>query len=122
MDGNPELNKCLIGYVLDGKVRILKIAGSDGKMIARSIVKIVLTEDNKPALFFERVYPTAEYESALKQFAQERASVLSLPLYELGEGEKLHSKGNTAPFEYEDAGGGVTDGSYTISAKKVEWE
>ena len=113
-----------MGYVLDGKVRILKIAGSDGKMIARSIVKIVLTEDKKPALFFERVYPgvNAEQEKALKEFARERADAYGLPLYEYGSGESLHSETNTAPFEYEDAGGGVTDGSYTISAKKVEWE
>jgi hypothetical protein len=122
VDGEPSLNKCLMGYVLDGKVRILKIAGPDGTIIARSIFKIVLDKRNSPALFFERVYPGSHAEQgvALKEFAKARASAIGLPLYEDGGGEELHSAGNAAPYEYEDAGVGVTGGSYTILAEKVE--
>ena len=110
-----------MGYVLDGKVRILKIAGPDGKIIARSIFKIILDKNNHPALFFERVYPgfNAEQEKDLKEFVRKRALEMGLALYEHGEREPLHSIGNTAPYEYEDAGGGVTNGRYTIMGQKV---
>jgi hypothetical protein len=115
VDGHPQLNKCLLGYVLDGKIRILAIKNEEGKTLSRAIFKLLLDKENRPVLFLERIYP--EESSLIREFAQDRASALRLPLYEHGQtGELLHSKGNAAPFEYEDAKGnpGVKNGPYTL--------
>lgn len=97
------------------KYRILAIKNQEGKTLSRPIFKLLLDKKNRPVLFLQRIYP--QESSLIREFAQDTASSLRLPLYEHGQkGELLHSKGNAAPFEYEDAKGnaGVTNGSYTL--------
>jgi hypothetical protein len=121
VDGGAGLNKCLLGYVLDGKIRILAIKNENGGVMARAIFKLLLDKENRPVLFLERIYPGANREEVrlIREFAQDRALKLGLLLYEHGRGEALHSERNAAPFEYEDAGLGVTSGCYTLSGALI---
>ena len=88
VDGDPYLNRCLMGYVNNGHVKMAAILDSDGKTIARCILKlsIIKNEDNgteEPAIFLEDVYPEALrplLREALIHFAIERAKAYSLPL------------------------------------------
>jgi Domain of unknown function (DUF4116) len=137
VDGDRELNQCLLGYCLDGKTRILTLkTDPSGKMIARAIFKIMiqtridpvsLDEYEVPCLFMEGVYPGthSDHNQMLFEFAKERAKSIGLELYQAGGREKLFSKGVNALCEYEDAdplelASGVTQGSYSIMAQKIE--
>lgn len=118
LDGSPYLNKCLLGYVLDGKCRIItaKKVG-DQKIFSRAIIKLLKDAHQRPALFLERIYPQ-DFEP-IRSFAKERALKLGLPLYEGGDEAMLFSEGTASAYEYEDAGAGVTDGKYHVYAKKI---
>jgi len=117
VDGNPRLNKCLMGYALDGKVRLLAVKNSHGTILARAILKILIDDKNQPVLFFERVYGDQSYTKALASFAAKKAKAARMPLFEAGDGCTLRSFGNAAPFEYEDGGVGVSNGTYKLNAK-----
>jgi len=112
--GNPLLNKCLMGYVLDGKVRLLAIKNSEGKIEARGILKLLVDEKDEPVLFLETLYPDNQFESQIRQLAKQKADLMNVPLFVMGQGKILYSKGCIAPYEYEDAVFGVTDGKYEI--------
>jgi Domain of unknown function (DUF4116) len=128
-----DFSKCLMGYVCDGKIRILCIkTHPQGPILARSIMKIMETEEGSPAIFVEKVYPpTAEkYQTALLDLAKLKAKKMGLsdslfiasPDIHLAGNIKLHSSiQNPGLWEYEDAGVDehITDGTYTVAAKKV---
>jgi hypothetical protein len=120
VDGNPNLNKCLMGYALDGKVRLLAVKNSHGTILARAILKILIDDHNQPVLFFERVYGDQNYTKALKIFATKKAETVGIPLYEVGRDHILRSFGNVAPFEYEDGGVGVSTGIYHVNASLLQ--
>jgi hypothetical protein len=122
IERNPSLNKCLLGYVLDGKIRILAIKDSEGKIVARSILKIMLNERNQPVLFLEKVYPDDRYKKDLVRVAMEKAKKMGVPLYGNKGSTLLHSEGCAAPYEYEDglvAAHGVTDGAYELLGQLI---
>ena len=123
VDGSPDFTKCLMGYVMDGKVRIIKVADQEGKIISRAILKLVLDNKDKPALLLERVYPedSPTYAKLISIFAFHKAESLDLSVYEYAPESKitLHSDGNYAPYEYEDAGEGVTKGDYKIPVTEI---
>jgi hypothetical protein len=118
VDGDPSLNKCLMGYALDGKVRLLAVKNTHDTIIARAILKILINDQNQPVLFFERVYGDPSYKVALEAFAAKKAHNMRVPLFEEGYGHVLRSFGNVAPFEYEDGGVGVSNGQYKINGKR----
>ena len=129
IDGGVNLNKCLMGYILDGKNRLLAIKDREGKIVARHIFRILLV-DNEPVLFLEMLYPyiiQPKLKEALHHFAQKRAEKLGLPLFSrvVKEGDScgktLLSLGSMAPFEYSDAAWGVTDGTYQIVKVQCLW-
>jgi len=128
LDGSPFLNKCLMGYIMDGKIRLLAIKNESGKIVARSILKLLWDpKTNSPVLFQERVYPdtcSLEWIKALNAAAIRKAKSVECPLAAvhlvMGEGVTISSLGNPAPYEYEDAGVvGVSNGVYQIKAFKV---
>jgi hypothetical protein len=119
VDGEPYLNRCLMGYVLDGKVRLLAVKDDKGVIISRAILKLLYDRDKKPVLFFERVYGDMRYQSALEMYARQKAKSMQLSLFSAGKGPKLESFGNVAPYEYEDGGVGVSKGVYVISGKAL---
>jgi len=123
VDGTPGLNKALMGYVMDGKHRILAVKDNRGRIVERLILRLLFDEKNKkPVLFFERIYPkTAKYGNALKNFAKERAEELGVPLVsketttETKYDGSLISYSSKAPYEYCDAAGGIQSGKFEIS-------
>lgn len=121
IDGDISFTKCLLGYVLDGKIRVLAIKNHHNQIIARAIIKIVLTEDNQPALFLEKLYGPSSHISNIEDLARKKALSMGVPLFSQGESTRLCSIGNIAPFEYEDASevGGVTTGAYHVFGRLV---
>lgn len=120
VDGTPTFTCALMGYVLDGKTRILAIKDVSGTIVARSIIKILVNKSKEPVLFLEPLYPDQIYLIPIINLAKQKAIAMGVPLYEASlEGEQIHSLGCAAPFEYEDAGIGVTEGAYRLCAKRV---
>lgn len=126
VDGDPQLNKCLLAYLQDGKNRLLAIKDSNGTIIARSIVRL-LWDDGKqvPVLEMERSYPSIiepELESALRGMAKQCAKKFRLSLVskeivseEVYKGD-IVSLGGRALYEYVDSVSGINkDGLFTIN-------
>lgn len=112
VNGDADLNKCLMGYCLDGKCRIICIKkGPDMPIEGRAMFRIVLDVDDKPCLYLDDSYPY-EQHVLINEFAKQRAREIGLPLYVYGRDTLLFSKGCTAPYEYSDAAGGVKVGPY----------
>ncbi len=128
VNGDAKLNKALMGYVMDGKHRILTIKKENGEIAGRLILRLLAgtTEsgEEEPVLFFERIYPESlqpTYREALKQFAIKRSDDLGLKL--ISKETKTDKKydrvakslGSKAPFEYCDGAGGIQSGPYQIA-------
>ena len=128
IDGVPKEAKCLMGYVVDWKNRIIAVTDETGKMMARSIIRILWGyKIQRPALLCERVYPdtaTNDVRGAILNAAKKIAGEMKLDLFENtkeGEGVKnevLVSFASNAPFEYKD-GVGVTNGTYKVKHFKL---
>jgi hypothetical protein len=117
IDGQPQLNKSLLAYVMDGKNRLFAVCDQDGNIIARCIARLLYdTATRSPILFIEQVY--AEYnhdyfETVLHLFAKERAKELNLGLaysktthfhdLDYRSPKMFESFGSTTPWEYVDA-------------------
>ena len=126
--GTPGLNVCLLGYFLDGKHRLLLVCDEQGKILARSVIRLLIDSQGQPVLFFERIYvadASPEYPGLLKKMAIKKALALGIPLvcsYNDFEKEKLEAyphqivaKEKPVSFEYVDALGGRKDGPYRIN-------
>ena len=122
LDGDPSNNKGLLGYLMDGKNRLLAIKDQDGRILARCILRLLL-DGEKPVLFRERLYPDGlsdDYTRALNGLALKKAQNLKVPLTSLdGTGQvyphSLQALGGPAPFEYSDGSGGVQpQGKYNL--------
>ncbi|NGX57900.1 MAG: hypothetical protein K940chlam3_00799, partial [Chlamydiae bacterium] len=122
--GSSNYNKALMGYVMDGKHRIIAIRDHHGKIIGRSILRLLYDEKNQgPVLFFERIYPGTlkyEYSDAMKAFALDCAMDLGLvlisknPTYGTRYDGIVKSYNGKAPYEYCDAAGGLRSEEYEI--------
>jgi len=94
ISGDPKYNKCLLGYVLNGKSRVLCIKESkDGPMIARAIIKI-MTLNGKPVLHLKKNYNSGKLDDEtcsqmILEFAKQRAQNLGLELYKSNIGGAL---------------------------------
>lgn len=129
IDGSPNFNKCLLGYVF-GKNRILAIKNSKNeKMIARCIVRLLWDEtDKKPVMFMEKIYslnPATQHIQYFLDFAKTIAKdqglilLLSKHFNDVSSKKnndypnELVSYGSYAPFEYSDSNSdGITEGKY----------
>jgi len=126
VEQSPDKNKGLLGYLLDGKNRVLVIKDGRGKIVARSMLRL-LWDGEKPVLFRERFYPDAlsvKERDALNALAKQIAAELGMTLtsFEGGAfyGKDLQALGGPAPYEYSDAAGGVqANGRYSIQNVKV---
>ena len=135
IDGDPELNKCALAYVIDGKNCAVAIKDKDGRIKARAILRLLIDEKTKrPVLFLERHYLSINDPSlseAINSYAIKYAKGLSLTLLttDAVPAKSVYKKhgpivsvGSNAPFEYSDAGGGRTEGSYTIPSSLVLYD
>ncbi|MFI5205955.1 MAG: hypothetical protein ACHQVK_03360 [Candidatus Paceibacterales bacterium] len=130
VDGDPSLNKGLLGYLMDGKIRLLAVktgSTSQDHIEARCLLRL-LWDGEKPVLLRDRLYPdliNPEYKSALNAMAKKKAKALGVPLVSRdGDGEAyprdLVALGGPAPFEYSDAAGGLqAQGRYTVTGVKL---
>ncbi|MEX1012587.1 MAG: hypothetical protein WD595_06665 [Waddliaceae bacterium] len=133
LDGSPGLNKCLTGYLIDGKNRMIALVDEQGNLKGRSFIRLLLDKDNQPVLFLERAYPgnmSDKDKEMIIQGAVAKAKRLNVPLHSLqmGQGVKyagiIQSKGSNAPYEYADAsdGVGVTEGVWSVQNSHILWK
>ena len=135
IDGTPDLNKCALAYVIDGKNSAIVIKDVDGKMKARAVLRLLMDETtNKPVLFLERHYlgiGDPNLNIAINNYAINYAKTLSLPLLTkealidtvgIKQFGPIISVGSNAPFEYSDAGGGTTNGKFRIENSYVMFD
>ena len=128
IDGIPDLNKCLLSYILDGKNKVIIIKNSQGKIVARSVLRILWDEEQKsPVLFMERIYTkgkNSELPNLIRKGCEKIAQDIKLPLVAskrdfpngLPYKGQLSALGGPAPFEYVDALSGIQEnGKFTIS-------
>lgn len=123
-DGDPEYSKCLLTYLLDGKIRLFAIKDEEGKIVVRSIVRILWDEQTEsPILLQERMYPDAidgDLKRKLNAWISERAKELKLRLFlvnndGLNESVSLRSFKGNIPWEYVDSIESIREyGDYTI--------
>ncbi len=123
VNGDLEKNRCLLGYCLDGKNRLIPIKDRDGKIVARKLLRVLWNPATaRPILLQERFYKKAglseDMESIIDAFIVERANKLGLDLVEgVYRGEDLHvvvSLGSPAPYEYFDCARGVKTGEERV--------
>lgn len=133
INGDPNLNKCLMNYILDGKNRLVVIKNPKGIICARVVLRLLLDiKEKKPVLYQERLYKSAgisnKDEKALSEMCKQKASMLGIPLVRASEEDEdsdlyklyhndLDSLNGNAPFEYVDANHlRITNGTFTIHA------
>jgi hypothetical protein len=130
VDGDPEFNKHLLGYILDGKNRLLAVKNKHGVVVARSIFCILWDKSKQtPVLFMEKIYPKVvnkRLENEIIQLGRDRAQQLGLILtmdsfsLQTPYNGVLSSLSCKAPYEYADAGDHhQTNGVYTITNAKL---
>ncbi len=131
VEGNPNLNKCLLDYLMDGKNRAVAVVNAKEEVQARCILRLLWDEKNScPILFQERIYFQAQCPTqiaeVLNQVCLKRAKELNLTLLSETPSGKLYpnsvySLGSVAPFEYVDAKGtGVTQGKWSLQKVFVQ--
>jgi hypothetical protein len=122
IEGEPENNKGLLVYMVDGKNRLLAIKDSSGRIVSRTILRL-LWDGEQPVLYRERLYPgflIPGHKEILNRFTVDLGVKLGLPVVCGDEGESygkhLQSFEGPAPYEYCDGAGGVKyKGRYTIT-------
>lgn len=128
-------NKCLLGYLADGKYRVIAAKNSEGRIVARCIMRLLWDDIKKsPVIFQEELYynpGTPQYVlKAINDQFVEYAINLRLPLVMSKDNKiqgsnypnNLISLSCQAPFEYLDVGNmGIQDvgGQYTIQSKDM---
>lgn len=125
ISGFMGLNRCLMGYVMDGKHRIIAIKDEKKAIVGRAIFRLLFDEQKKePCLFYERVYPgtlKAQYMEAMSAFALECGRELGLAVTTKNKTAGKPYKGYLtsyscrAPYEYCDASSGEKSGEYKIN-------
>ncbi len=109
---DPNYNQCLLGYPLDGSVRMIAVQDSAGNFLARSILRIALDEQGNPFLLLEPIYhlPTISHEEATKairEMAVQKAKYFGIKLFTKDPENKgpvkiIDSKGSSCSMYYSD--------------------
>lgn len=133
-DGDPHLNKCLMGY---SSAHVAMVALESEQLVARAMLKLLFLEQenergevaHQPVLFLETPYPPSLGDKQillLMHMAQMKAELLGLKLTAceacylkktepVGLPLQLHCYGSSAPYEYSDANHSAMEkGRYTI--------
>ena len=123
--GDPSLNKCLLAYLIDPKIRMIALKDAHGRIVARRMFRVLWDKVNKvPVLYKERLYgnpgtPPLAIKK-MDEFFIERAKAIGATLVS-SEGTEdyngtLESFYSPAPFEYVDALRlGKTEGRYSLN-------
>lgn len=132
VNGTPDLNKCLMNYLLDGKNRVVVVKDAEGHIQARVIIRLLWDAKLKrPVLYQERLYKAAgipeECIQGLEELCISKARSLGIFLIKTPEENDkksstypnaLESLNGRAPFEYVDALQGKTNGCFSITCKE----
>ena len=128
---SPKLNKCLMGYVMNGQTRVVVVKNGDGRIVARSVLRLLWDDTNKkPVLLLEKLYTSGVVsqvvEDTVVKMAKSRAKTLGLPLLSTSitsddtYNGTVRSLGGVAPYEYCDAVSGVMpDGVFEINSPMI---
>lgn len=129
VNGNPKLNRGLLGYMTNGQNRIIAVKNANGEMISRALIRLLWDKKNEtPVLYLEPIYTRVEdtkLNTLLIEMAKRSAKELNLPLImaiDPLEPERptypnaIYSLGGQCPFEFVDALGSycVTSSAFTI--------
>ncbi len=131
VDGDPDLSKCLLDYLMDGKNRALAVVNANGEIQAKCVLRVLWDKKNSsPILFQERIYSRAQcprqIADVLNQVCLKRAKELNLTFVSETPTSKVYpnpvySLASVAPFEYVDAKGtGVTQGKWSLEKVFVQ--
>ncbi len=130
IDGDPKLNRCLLAYCMDGKNALLAVKKGDGKILARSVLRVLWNEKSKkPVLFLDRLYPgpcPPEREAAIVDAAKECAKILNCELFTCSDAHPeafdivLKALRGPCPYEYADAAGGIKWGGEFQITKNLQ--
>ena len=95
--GNPNNNKCLVGYLLNGDYRMIVVKNQHQLIVAKCMLNLLdVADENQPVLFMEQIYPINignHIKQAIEQFAISRAKRLGLSLLTI----ESTQKSNTHP-------------------------
>jgi hypothetical protein len=127
IDGPPELAKALLGYIMNGQTRLLAVVDEKGRIVARSMIRLLLDDQGNPVLFQEKLYGDSEYQQSIEELALAKSAQMNLPLMiaapQGSSGTPLKSIGGLAPYEYSDGAAGVIgvqEGSqFTVRARSI---
>lgn len=119
INGDPETNVALLGFLLNGQTRLIAVKRPDGALIGRCILRLLIDSNTKePVLFRERYYINNNdvyVESLVKKMCEKRAEALNLPLYDFYSLQKSIESLGGRFSEYVDSAQGIKIGSiYTI--------
>ncbi len=132
-------NECLVAYT-DPDTKFLILRNQRGKIIARSVFRLLETGNGDPALHIERIYSSTTSKGVIRSMfarAYQKAEEMGVPLYMSGESQdeggvekpapvaegyqatavqdSLFSRASRAPKAYVDSAGGVqTDGEFEM--------
>ncbi len=133
IDGNPEQNKCLVSYLLNGEIKAI-VVKSARKIVARSLVRLMWdSEAQHPVILQERMYNNIsgedEIEARINEWAIEKAKQMNCPLVsvEIGTSSKPYTGkisflGGFAPYTYSDASKGVKAGPFETANCHILYE
>jgi len=139
-----SMNRCLMGYVMDGKNKAVVIKNDEGRIIARSIIRLLIQDDTEVVMTKERLYKangvSDNVEDELENMCIEYAKWLGVSLICEKDFEKmaqnmeifnkysmketytgvLLSKSCIAPYEYTDMGlGDIGDGFFEVEGDQL---
>ena len=104
-DGDTGLNSGLMSYVMDGRNAMIVKKNKKGNILSRSLIRMVLDQNDRPALFLEKGYP-GESDLLFIDAAREISREMKLPLYHRAnseKGEKVKLLEGRAPIDYFDS-------------------
>lgn len=134
INGDSNLNKCLLDYILDGKNKMIALKDSSGTILVRAIIRLLWDSVlEKPVLYRERIYQNNGVPqkgiNALDEMCKMKANALGIAFVSASSEDchkpypnDLESLNGRAPFEYVDAGSlGSTNGKFTIAADSIAY-
>ncbi|MGI2028675.1 hypothetical protein [Endozoicomonas acroporae] len=104
-EGPPCVNSALMSYVMDGRNAMIVRKNQKGTILSRSVIRMVLDQDDCPVLFLEMGYPDRSHLLFIDA-AREIANAMELPLYhcvDSRKGEKVKLLEGRAPYDMFDA-------------------
>ncbi len=138
VNGTPSLNRNLISYLMDGKVKTVVVRDAAGDIVSRAIMRILYDEEaEKPVINMEHSYHRSDASvqtsnELLFRLAQEKATKMGIDLVVSAKFRpnqilppydgQLVSYGGPGDTEYVDTiGGSHVNQKYTIPGEKVYW-